>query len=74
VGEIDLEIRLEKISKLENAKAIEIAVIEKEFTKLLCPKGKKECEPAYCSLRIANECPFLEKWHILVKKYNLSPP
>jgi hypothetical protein len=73
VDETELERKLEKAAKSKNAASKTIKSVELQYTLLLCPKGKKECEPAYCSFRISDTCPFLEKWHFLVKKYNVSP-
>jgi len=73
MAEKDLENQLENISKIPK-RSVEIKKIEKQFTTLLCPKGKNECEPAYCTFQITNTCPFLDRWRSMVKKYGLTPP
>jgi hypothetical protein len=40
----------------------DIAKLEKELVKELCPKGKLACEPAYCTFRYTDTCPFLKEW------------
>jgi len=39
-----------------------IEILQNELTKQLCPKGKSVCEPAYCSFRLTDTCPFTKKW------------
>lgn len=48
-----------KKKKIEN----EIDKLEKQLVRKYCPKGKHECEPAYCVLRVTGTCPFLKEWH-----------
>lgn len=45
----------------------EIKEIEKQLVKELCPKGKTFCEPAYCTFRYTNTCPFLKEWRRISK-------
>lgn len=40
----------------------EIEKLKNQLVKQYCPKKKKECEPAYCTFRITDTCPFLTKW------------
>ena len=68
----ELEKRLAKAAKSQDSCAAEIEEVERLYTELLCPKGKKICEPVYCTFQINNNCPFLDKWHFLVKKYKVS--
>jgi len=49
--------------------------LEKEVERLqnllvqqMCPKGKKECEPAYCTFRLTDTCPFLDEWHKILEE------
>jgi len=39
-----------------------IAELQNQFVQQLCPKEKRECEPAYCMYRMTDTCPFLKKW------------
>ena len=73
MGEAPLEKRLAKILNKKTVSNKDIEIIEQEYTKLLCPKGKEICEPCYCIYQIADVCPFLEKWRGLMVKYNYHP-
>jgi hypothetical protein len=55
------------IAKKEKETERELNKLERELVKELCPKGKKECEPAYCTFRITDTCPFLKKWREISK-------
>jgi len=68
----ELEKQLEEAYKLRQLSEEKIIEIEHALTKLLCPKGKAECDPAYCTFQITDSCEFLKKWRSLVTKYNLS--
>ena len=46
----------------------ELANIEQQLTKELCPKGKVLCEPAYCTFRLTETCPFLKEWRTLTNQ------
>jgi len=46
----------------------EIEKLQNQLVQELCPKEKKECEPAYCVLRITNSCPFLDEWRSIEKE------
>jgi hypothetical protein len=50
------------ISSKEKKTERELNKLERQLVKKLCPKGKKECEPAYCTFRYTDTCPFLKKW------------
>lgn len=63
----DLRKRRSSIAKKERATEQALNRLERQLVKELCPKGKKECEPAYCTFRITNTCPFLEKWRTISK-------
>jgi len=71
VGETELEKQLAKASKSRNSSSSEIKKIERLYAIRFCPKGKEECEPAYCTFQITNTCPFLKEWRSLAKKYDL---
>jgi hypothetical protein len=61
----------EKLRRLLNERRTidrEITKLEKELVKELCPKGKSSCEPAYCTFRDTDTCPFLKEWHLVSKK------
>ena len=70
MNEEELDKQAAKAFNSQKANQAEIKRLEIEYTKLLCPKGKKECEPAYCSLRISNECPFIIKWRSISKVHH----
>jgi len=56
------------ISSKEKKTERELNELERELVKKLCPKGyKKECEPAYCTFRYTDTCPFLKKWREITK-------
>jgi hypothetical protein len=55
------------ITKKEKETEQALNRLERQLVKELCPKGKKECEPAYCTFRITNTCPFLKKWRKISK-------
>ena len=38
----------------------QISKLENELVKILCPKGKEICEPAYCTFRITDTCPYIK--------------
>jgi len=42
------------------------------MVKELCPKGKEQCDPAYCTLRITNTCPFIREWSEILDSANIS--
>jgi hypothetical protein len=67
VDKEDLRKRRSSIAKKERATEQALNRLERQLVKELCPKGKKECEPAYCTFRITNTCPFLEKWRTISK-------
>lgn len=58
------------ISRKEKETERELNKLERQLVKELCPKGKKECEPAYCTFRYTNTCPFLKEWRRLSKNSN----
>ena len=60
-------IALSKQQKKENTEK-EIEKLQNKLVQKLCPKGKKECEPAYCILRMTNSCPFLDEWRSIEKE------
>ena len=62
------EKKLHKLLKEKKEKEIEIEKLERQLTKELCPKGKQECEPAYCTFQITDTCPFLKKWRKISKE------
>ena len=55
--------------KGKKEKEKEIEKLEKQLTKELCPKGKTECEPAYCAFRYTETCPFLKEWRRMSKEF-----
>lgn len=63
------ERRKKIVNLLEERKRIdnEINELEKQLVKELCLKGKTSCEPAYCTFRYTNTCPFLKEWHRISK-------
>jgi hypothetical protein len=66
--EKDLKKRYAKIANKESKNERELTKLERELVKKLCPKGYlKECEPAYCTFRITDTCPFLKKWREISK-------
>jgi len=68
------EIR-KKIVSLSKQKQIidrEIGRLQNQLVQELCPKKKKDCEPAYCVLQITNSCPFLDEWRSIEKKIGSS--
>lgn len=58
----DLRKKRTTISRKEKETERELSKLERQLVKKLCPKGKKECEPAYCTFRYTNTCPFLKEW------------
>lgn len=40
--------------------------LQNKLTKRLCPKGKSICEPAYCTFRLTDTCPFTKKWSTIL--------
>lgn len=46
----------------------EIKNLQNRLVKQLCPKRKQECEPAYCTFRITDTCPFLKEWSNILKE------
>jgi len=46
----------------------EIGKLQNQLVRKLCPKKKRECEPAYCVLRLTNSCPFLDEWRSIEKE------
>lgn len=60
-------IALSKQQKKENTEK-EIEKLQNKLVQKLCLKGKKECEPAYCILRMTNSCPFLDEWRSIEKE------
>lgn len=46
----------------------EIQKLQNQLVQQLCPKKKQECEPAYCTFRITNTCPFLEEWRKILEE------
>jgi hypothetical protein len=57
-------------NRIENQDAIND--IERKLTALFCPKGKSECEPAYCIFRRTDSCDFLNRWRVIIKKYSVT--
>lgn len=58
---------VEDISKEYLEKKRELLSLERDIQRLLnqlaamlCPKGKKECEPGNCAYRISNSCEYLD--------------
>lgn len=49
-----------KIEKLQN-----------QLVQQLCPKEKQECEPAYCTFRLTETCPFLKEWYKILEQANI---
>jgi hypothetical protein len=70
VSEEQLRRQVAKLSKQRKDLDKEIEKIQKQLARKLCPKRKKECEPAYCIFRITKSCPFLEKWHEIAQEIN----
>lgn len=63
-----LRTKLIKLLRTEAGVESEIAKLQNQLVRQLCPKRKKGCEPAYCTLRVTETCPFLEEWReILVE-------
>lgn len=50
----------------------EIDELQNKLVKKLCPKGKSQCEPAYCTFRITDSCPFLERWQNILSEANVK--
>lgn len=46
----------------------EIEKFQNQLVQQLCPKEKEECEPAYCTFRMTDTCPFLKKWHKILEE------
>jgi len=46
----------------------EIEKLQNQLVQQLCPKEKQECEPAYCTFRITETCPFLKEWHMILEE------
>jgi hypothetical protein len=42
--------------------------LQNQLVQALCPKGKEECEPAYCMFRITDTCPFLREWNNILEE------
>ncbi len=56
----------EKIIDLFKRKELiesEIETIQNQIVRQLCPKQKNECEPAYCTFRVTETCPFIQEWN-----------
>ena len=70
MGEEELERQIAKAAESQSSGSLEIKRLEKLYASILCPKGKDECEPVYCTFQITNTCPFLDKWRFLAKKYS----
>jgi hypothetical protein len=62
-----LKKRRTSVAKKEKDADQELNKLERQLVKKLCPKGKKECEPAYCTFRYTDTCPFLKKWREISK-------
>ena len=60
--------QLQTLCKDKSSNEESIHNIERKLTVLLCPKGKNECEPAYCIFRITDNCEFLTKWRSFCKR------
>jgi hypothetical protein len=72
LDEDELERQIAEAAKSQRLGSTEIRRLEKLCASLLCPKGKPECEPVYCTFQITNTCPFLDKWRSLSKKYSFT--
>lgn len=46
----------------------EIQKIQNQLVQQLCPKKKEECEPAYCTFRITDTCPFIKEWNKILEE------
>ncbi|MEM3726251.1 MAG: hypothetical protein QXK98_05245 [Candidatus Bathyarchaeia archaeon] len=46
----------------------EIQKLQNQLVQQLCPKEKQECEPAYCTFRITDTCPFLKEWSKILEE------
>lgn len=55
-----LEKQLEALCENKRQNQELINDVEKRLTSLLCPKGKNECDPAYCTFRTNDNCEFLK--------------
>lgn len=65
------EIQRKIVVLLKERKRIEkeIERLQNQLVKKYCLKKKKECEPAYCTFRITDTCPFLTKWRRILEHY-----
>lgn len=59
------EIKKKIVSLVEKKQKIEreIELFQNQLVHQLCPKQKNECEPAYCTFRITETCPFIQEWN-----------
>lgn len=64
------QLRRKVITLFKEKKKIEeeIQKIQNQLVQQLCPKEKQECEPAYCTFRITDTCPFLEEWSKILEE------
>ena len=64
-----VEVKREIITLLKEKenKENQIMNLQNQIVQDLCPKKKKECEPAYCAFRITVTCPFIQEWRVLLE-------
>ena len=58
--------KVKDLSEKKEEIEIELKKIENTLVKNLCPKNKEECEPAFCSFRCTDTCPFIIEWKNLL--------
>jgi len=68
VNKREIRKKIISLSKQRHDINKEIEKLQNQLAKELCPKEKKECEPAYCILRITDSCPFLRELRSIEKK------
>ncbi len=58
--------------KEKENKENQIKNLQNQLEQELCPKKKKECEPAYCTFRITVTCPFIQEWRKLLEEAQIK--
>lgn len=66
MSEKELVKQVVALLKQRNKIEQKIENLQNELTKLLCPKGKSICDPAYCTFRLTDTCPFTKKWSAIL--------
>lgn len=49
----------------------EIEKLQNQLVQQLCLKRKQKCEPAYCTFRLTDTCPFLKEWYKILEEAHI---